>query len=155
MKPSVAEMIPITALNDAALGDLAQQARNYLTSRRWCRTVIDAHLAFGIGGVVGVFLFSIEPTDAAFDDILWVVVGDLPPAYLVCDNAADWRGALNAYIYEMRRWIAAVRSGASFDDFIPVAAAATSEHADMLEMRLDFIQHRIIDDPSIEPDQIA
>ena len=155
MKPNVAEMISVAAIQEAELDDLAQQARNYLTSYRWCRNIRDAHLAFGVGGVIGVFLFAIEPAEAGVDDTLWVVVGDLPPAYLVCDKTPDWRGALHNYIYEMRRWIAAVRSGASLDDVIPVAAAATTEHADMLESRLDFIQQQLIDDPSIQLDRNA
>ena len=155
MKPNVAEMTPVAALTDAELTHLAEQARNYITSHRWCRSICDSHLAFGIGGVIGVFLFAIEPAHPGVDDTLWVVVGDLPPAYLVCEDALDWRSALDGYIYEMRRWISAVRSGASFDDVIPVAAAATTEHADILESRLDFIHRRLIDDASIESDRNA
>jgi hypothetical protein len=52
----------------------------------------------------------------------------------------------------MRRWITAVRAGASLDDVIPVAANPTIQHADMLESRLDFIQRRLIDDARVESD---
>ena len=155
MKPNVAEMIPIAELQDAEIRDLAQQASNYLTSHRWCRSIRDAHLAFGVGGVIGVFLFAIEPAEAGVAEITWVVVGDLPPAYLVVDDNPDWRSALEGYIYEMRRWIVAVRSGAPLDDVIPIAAEATTEHADMLESRLDFVQQQLIDDTSIELDRNA
>jgi hypothetical protein len=153
MKPSISDMMPVCSLKDPELVELARQARNYLTCKPWCCSVCEAYLAFGIGGVIGVFLFTIDSVESGMDDTLWVVVGDLPPAYLVCDDAPDWRGALDGYIYEMRRWIAAVRCGSSLDDVIPVAAAPTIEHASMLETRLDFIQRRFIDDASIEIDR--
>jgi hypothetical protein len=115
----------------------------------------DAHLAFGVGGVIGVFLFAIEPAEAGVDDTLWIVVGDLPPAYLVCDKTPDWRGALHNYIYEMRRWIAAVRSARPLTMSFLLPRQSTTEHADMLESRLDFIQQQLIDDPSIQLDRNA
>ena len=39
-----------------------------------------------IGGVVAVFLFRIDGPPEV-DPLLWVVVGDLPTAYLVTDDA--------------------------------------------------------------------
>jgi len=102
--------------------------------------------AEGISGKIGVFLVRIEPALIGVDEEHWVVVGDLPPAYLVCDNAPDWRGALRCYIYEMRKWVEAVQSGGSLKGVIPVKAEPTREHADMLASRLEFIQNHMIDD---------
>ncbi len=76
--------------------------------------------------------------------MLWVVVGDLPPAYLVCDGNPSWREALEGYVFEMERWVAAVRSGDPFENVIPVHAARTLEHADMLAERLRLIRDEIL-----------
>ena len=80
--------------------------------------------------------------------MLWVITGDLPPAYLVTDDAPDWQGALAAYAGEMRKWVAAVRDGSSTADLIPVNVTPTAEHAAMLERRLDFIERELIAAPT-------
>jgi hypothetical protein len=98
-------------------------------------------------GVIGVFLFEFEPARPGVDDRLWVVVGDLPPAYLVCDHASTWQEALGAYVDEMRRWVKAVQEGSGLEDVIPVNAAPTTEHAGLLETRLDFVEENFINVP--------
>jgi hypothetical protein len=80
------------------------------------------------------------------DDTLWVVVGDSPPAFLVCDDAPDWQSALRCYVREMQRWVDAVRSGNELDDIIPVDVSPTLEHAALFSSRLGFIQDYLIDD---------
>jgi hypothetical protein len=145
MRPDTAQMTSVDALKDEELSALADEARSFLTAFHWCRSVRRSFLAFGVPGVIGVFLFCIEPANAGVDDTLWVIVGDVPTAYLVCDDAPDWRGALKAYVEEMRRWVDAVRSGASLDGIIPVRAEPTMDHADMLASRLDFIQEHMIE----------
>jgi hypothetical protein len=75
-------------------------------------------------------LCRIVPAEEAVDEWLWVVVGDLPPAYIVTDNARDTPSALDAYTGEMERWIEAVRKGQSVADLIPVLTADGSEVID-------------------------
>lgn len=145
MRPDTTGMTPVNAFDDEELRALADEARSFITSFRWCRAVRESFLAFGVGRIIGVFLFRIEPAELGVDETLWVVVGDMPSAYLVCDDATDWRGALRGYIYEMRRWVEAVRSGGSLDDIIPVRADPTREHAEMLASRFDVIEEQMID----------
>lgn len=98
-----------------------------------------------VAGVVGVFLCYIEPeAHENVDEWLWVVVGDVPPAYLVTDDAPTSTGALEAYIVEMQTWVAAVNAGKSVDDLIPVSVPPTKEHAAMLQTRLAFLRSRIL-----------
>jgi hypothetical protein len=137
-------MTPVSALDDEELRALADEAHSFITSFRWCRSVREGFLADGVGGIVGIFLLRIESAVVGVDDTLWVVVGDLPSAYLVCDDAPDWPSALRAYVREMRRWVAAVRAGSSLHDIIPVRAEPTREHADMLASRLDCIEEHMI-----------
>jgi hypothetical protein len=145
MSPDTSEMIPVGDLVDDAQLALARKATAFLTAFRWCAGVKESFLAFDIGYPLGVFLFCIEPRLIGVDDILWVVVGDCPPAFLVCDVAPDWIGALRRYVYEMQRWVEAVRTGKSVHGIIPVNVAPTLEHADMLSKRLGFLQDHYLD----------
>src|SRR5436190_14209756 len=54
-------------------------------------------------------------------------------------------GALRRYVYEMQRWVEAVRAGSTLDGIIPVNVSATQEHADMLSSRLGYIRDHILD----------
>ena len=145
MIPDTTGMTPVGALADKEQVDLAKQATGFLEAFRWCSKVRESYLAFDIGYPLGVFLFRIEPRLAGVDDTLWVVVGDIPPAFLVCDEAPDYMGALRCYVAEMRRWVEAVIAGGSLDDIIPVNVSPTREHAEMLSSRLDYIQAHILD----------
>ena len=150
MQPDTAEMTPVSAITDEDLRELSDEATAFITTFRWCRKVREGFLAFGVSGVIGVFLFRIEPALLGVDEALWVIVGDLPPAYLVCDDAPDWREALRGYIFEMRKWVEAVRSGGDLSDVIPVNVEPTRKHADMLASRIDFIQDHVVDDVPFE-----
>lgn len=76
----------------------------------------------------------------AYDDKLWVVAGDLPTAHLVTDEIPDFKEALLSYVYHMREWTKAVKSGKSTDDCFPVRALPSLENANLLDSRLDFIE---------------
>ena len=139
-------MTRVSDLTDKEQLKLAREATEFLTGFRWCASIEESYLAFDIGYVLGVFLFRIEPRLLGVDDTLWVVVGDVPPAFLVCDDAPDWKGALRCYIREMQRWVKAVRAGIALDGIIPVNVSPTQEHADMLSSRLEYIQDHVLDD---------
>lgn len=122
---------------------MLQEASNYIKSFEWCRGVVESYFGLGVGGVVAVFFFRICPAQGA-DEWLWVVVGDLPPAYLVTDRAPNGACALQAYIREMQAWVDAVRAGQPVDDIIPVNVPATPENAERLESRLRFLRDEIL-----------
>jgi hypothetical protein len=122
------------------LRNMASQAEAYIGSFDWCKGVKEVYFGCGVGGVMAVFYFRIVPRDADVDEYLWVVVGDIPPAYLVTDNSRTPSEALRSYIDEMRRWVAAVESDQSVDELIPVNATPTRENAVALKKRLDFLE---------------
>ena len=155
VKPDTTEMTRVSDLTDDEDIAIAQKATSYMTAFHWCAGVKESFLAFDIGYVLGVFLFHIEPRLVGVDDTLWVVVGDGPPAFLVCDDAPDWHSALRCYVREMRRWVDAVRSGSTLDGIIPVNVTPTLEHAEMLSRRLRFIQDHVIDDKPLSNDRNA
>lgn len=130
-------------------------AAAFLRGQPWCSRVLATVPVFAITGVLGVFQCSLIPRQPDADVMVWVVVGDLPPAYLVHEPGDSWQDALGAYVREMQIWVDTVRQGAvPGEDIIPVNAAPTKKNADFLESRLAFIQTRLVDaDPdSVESD---
>ena len=122
---------------------MADDARAYLQGMKWCPSLRRLYLAFGIGGVVAVFLAELDPKSAHQDQFLWIVVGDLPSAYLVAESATP-REALETYCALMADWIEAVELGRSLDEVFPVAANPTPEAAAQLRRRIKFLKERIL-----------
>jgi hypothetical protein len=128
-----------------SLGSLAKEAEEFLLSHSWCSSVRNAYFGIGNEGIFAVFLFEIVPACENVDEFLWVVTGDLPPAYLVCDSSPDPPSALRNYIAEMRTWVETVQEGRTpGEDVIPVNAPPTREFAEMLQSRLDFLEGKIL-----------
>ena len=125
------------------LRSMGEAAKKYLGAMPWCRRIREAYFGDGVGGVVAVFLFRIEPTSNA-DEWVWVVTGDLPDAYFVIDRSPTAYDALETYCELMSDWVDAVRSGASLQDVFPVDAPATQEAADALESRVEFLRTEIL-----------
>ena len=123
---------------------LAEQAEEFLRQHEWAGNVLRQYAGPNVAGVVGVFLFRLDPAAAVVDEWLWVIVGDLPPAYLVTDNAPDGASALEVYVEAMQEWVDAVGRGESVEDLIPVDVAPTQENAQMLSSRLSFLRDRVI-----------
>ena len=143
-------MIPAHRIRNPEVRALAEQARNFLASHEWCADIRSQHLALAISGVIGVFHFRIRPALPDVDEDLWVVVGDLPPAYIVTPKAEGWQEALRGYVREMSRWVRAVHARRSVKDLIPVNAPASREHARQLGSRLSFIRKHLIRVPARE-----
>lgn len=141
-------MIPVAQIRDPEVAEMALDAAAFLSAHQWCRSVRKAELGWALAGVLGVFRITIDPASPEVHGNLWVVIGDLPPAYLVADDTPTWRDALAGYVMEMTRWIDAVRAGDALDDVIPVDAEPTVAHADLLESRLRFIREEILDVPA-------
>ncbi|HXX21166.1 MAG TPA: hypothetical protein VEJ46_17335 [Candidatus Acidoferrum sp.] len=123
---------------------MAAYAENYLSSFKWCEAVEARYFGGGVGKIVAVFLFRIRPTRPDIDRWLWVIVGDIPPAYLVTDRAKAPSQALEAYISEMRRWVELARKSRSSPHVIPVNRPATPEEAKELAVRLDALEEMMV-----------
>ncbi len=143
-------MMPVDAIkgedekDTGLLDEMATHARNFITSFKWCLPITAMYLADGIGGVVAVFLVEFDGKIGGTDDRLWVVVGDLPSAYMIVEPDDCAREALETYCLLMDDWVAAVRGDGDLENVYPVEAARTQEHADMLQSRLAFIRKEII-----------
>jgi hypothetical protein len=142
---------PDESLRDNDLPELTQTAERFLAAQPWCARVRSVTPIFGISGVLGVFRCTLLPASPDADVMVWVIVGDLPPAYIVHEPGDGWQDALYGYVGEMRRWVEAVRAGESLDEIIPVNASPTTENAALLASRLDFIQKNLLD---VDPDSV-
>ena len=127
----------------ALLLQMAASARDFITSFDWCPSINAIHLASGVGGLAAVFLFEFSRKIRQTDDRLWVVVGDLPTAYLVVEPEDSPAQALERYCDLMEQWIASVRDG-QLSEVFPVSAEPTLENADALEKRIAFLLAEII-----------
>lgn len=145
----VAEIQGDSAKDTALLRRMAEEAVSYVQSFAWCPPVKQTLFGDGVGGVVAVFmvLFS-ERIAGADDDRLWVVVGDLPSAYLVVESGETPHDALEKYCALMNDWVAAVNGDRPMTDVFPVPVEATTDNANALRNRLEFIRKEILGRPA-------
>ncbi len=133
------------------LQGMAAAADEYIRSFGWCGSVSRAFYAGGVGGIFAIFLFDIVPTRSEIDRWIWIMVGDIPPAYLPLADAKSARGVFKTYIQGMMRWVQLAREGkegTSQDGVPPVNVPATPEWAAEVEKRLHAI--RLIVEPFFE-----
>jgi hypothetical protein len=118
---------------------LEDEARAYLLRTGYWRSVERLECGLAVAGVFGVFLAKAEPAAPDVDREVWVVVGDLPPLYLVTDDIDTPEEALTAYIDHRRAWVDAVRANHSVAHLAPVDVEPTREWATALARRLDML----------------
>jgi hypothetical protein len=143
--------LPNSGLEDAAeLEEMAREATEFLRSHHWCLSIKEGFLDRGWAGILAVFYYEIAPAGSA-DSSVWVITGDLPPAYLDIQTCPNGAAAIDGYVGAMQEWVEHVRRGESVDGLIPVRrrnslapVTPSLEYADMLAKRLDFIDKRIL-----------
>jgi len=141
---AIESMVGEDAEETSQLRALYERAVNYICSFHWHGKIEKIYFGLGVSDIVGVFLFELTPRSANVDKLLWVIIGDVPPAYLVTDDAPDAATALQVYIREMNRWVEAAKAGASIKEVIPVNAPPTIGNATDLERRLKFLEEEIL-----------
>jgi hypothetical protein len=147
--PDLTSVTPLsTLLNRAGLGssfrDACREARDYLKFYDWVSAIEDEYLGFAAEGIIYIFLFKIGSERPDVDPWLWVIVGDIPPAYITCEVAKVPFEALDGYLGAMQEWVEAARSGKSAAKMIPVNVPANPENAEMLNRRLKFLDRKIM-----------
>jgi hypothetical protein len=128
----------------AILCDMAEDAQSYLEAFPWCVSIEEGYFGDGIPDVVAAFLFRIEAAQPIIDRWLWVIVGDLPSAYLLTHTSKTPSQALEAYIEEMSKWVALAKEGKFSDKVISVDAPSTPENAEDLEERLVVLAKNVV-----------
>lgn len=126
------------------LHEFLQEAQAYISSFSWVAGVKRAYFGLGIAKIVGVFLFEITPSRDDVDEKIWVIVGDLPPAYITVEDAPNPATALDEYIGAMQSWVEAAKAGQPIDGLIPVNVPPSPENGARLESRLQFLDTEIL-----------
>jgi hypothetical protein len=135
------------AEEQALLEPMLLEARRYLEGFPWCGGIKAAYFGMGCGGIFAIFLFDTGNAAQPDGQLFWIVVGDLPPAYLIADErTANPEDALDWYIRLMGAWVDAVEQGRPVTGLIPVNVPPTAEYAAMLASRLVYLQENFFDD---------
>jgi hypothetical protein len=121
-----------------------ETARRFLLSQNWCFGLGELYFGVGLGNGVSVFRAQITQKPPHVDSWIWVIVGDIPPAYLVIDELPDPISALRTYIVLMQEWVDLARFGESSNAVIPVNEAPTPENVEVLQKRLVALEEHIV-----------
>lgn len=132
------------ASEETGTDELVSSMDKFLGGFRWAERTGNVWVGDSIPGVLGLFLVELNPAAEDIDQYIWVIVGDIPPAYISSEFAKSPKEALEGYIAEMAAWVEAVEKGESVDDLIPVSGAPTQANAAALRSRLSFIESRIL-----------
>ena len=127
---------------------LYQEAVDFLSFYDWCLEIRESYVGLLYPGIVAVFLFRIVPSRDDVDEWIWVIVGDVPPAYLTVEECPNPATALDGYVGAMQQWVDAAQQGKSVAKLIPVNVPATKENGLLLKKRLDFLDDRILNEYS-------
>jgi len=121
-----------------------QSARQYLLGQTWCFGLRSMYFGAGLGSIVAVFLAELDLPASGVDEWLWIVVGDLPPAYLGVDGCPTPVAALAAYVELMKQWVDLAHKGKRSDQVFAVNMVPTPENALKLQKRLDVLTTTVI-----------
>jgi hypothetical protein len=126
-------------IDTALLRKMAVDAELYIGSFPWCDAVLESYFGGGIGGIFAVFFFRVRPKRSALDPWIWIVLGDVPPAYLPLSDCKTPGEAFRRYFFGMSKWVESARNGQSGspDQGIPpVDLPATPEWAEKINRKL-------------------
>ena len=121
--------------------DSIAEAKSYLMKFGWCDEIREGWLAASFGYILNILYFEIVPDyKSCTDTHVWVVVGDLPPAYIDTISAPSAHDALQVYISIMQEWVDAVMAEKSVEDCFPVNVPPQKHYAEMLNTRLGLLK---------------
>lgn len=125
---------------------MVARAKDYIAQFHWSPNITEAFVGYALDWIVAAVLIKFEKAieSGQADEQLWVIVGDLPSAYLVVDSARDGREALERYCELMTEWITAVEEKQNLDDVFPVDAIPSPKNVEALKSRIRFIRSELI-----------
>jgi hypothetical protein len=140
------DLVPTTSIvgddeqDTLLLRKMSEDAKRYISSFSWCKTILDSYLGGGVGGIFAVFFFHIRPSRPEVDPWIWIVVGDIPSAYLPLSDCNSPAEVFRTYILAMSRWVEMAGKGdphaAHAEDLPPVDLPATPEWAETINQKL-------------------
>ncbi len=94
---STASMVGDDDEDTALLRQMSDEATEYISSFSWCATIVATYFGGGVGGVFAIFFYKIRPARTDVDPWIWVIVGDIPPAYLPISDCGSAAEAFKSY----------------------------------------------------------
>ncbi|MDD4968141.1 MAG: DUF4826 family protein [Paludibacter sp.] len=146
-------MVEINKINDQSKGieaveeviALSIEAQKYLNSFVWCNKILNGWLVKDWGYMLCIFYFEIDSVpQSGADKFVWIIVGDLPSAYIDIESAHNELEAFEVYVFLMEEWITNVEQGKSVDDCFPINVKPSKKHANMLSNRVKIIKSDFI-----------
>jgi hypothetical protein len=140
------ELVPAASIvgddeqDTVLLRKMSEDAKQYISSFPWCETILGSYFGGGVGGIFAVFFFHIRPSRFDVAPWIWIVVGDIPSAYLPITDCESPAEVFRSYIRGMNRWVELARKGQNGtpeQGVPPVNVPATPEWAERLNQRLD------------------
>jgi hypothetical protein len=121
------------------LHKMSDEATEYISSFSWCDAIHESYFGGGVGGIFAVFFFHIHSSRPDVDSWIWVVIGDIPPAYLPLADCESPAEVFRSYIRGMSRWVEVARVGGDPSlrrDVPPIDLPAKPEWAEKINQKL-------------------
>ncbi|MEO0567885.1 MAG: hypothetical protein AAF066_09140 [Pseudomonadota bacterium] len=125
------------------LFDDLEKAKEYLAEFRWVLSIDESYLGGFFPEIVGIFLLKVTPKLMGIDDYVWVIVGDVPTAYITVEDCPNPATALDGYIGAVQEWVDAVLNAKTTNGVIPILPE-TPENALLLKRRLNYLRSEIL-----------
>jgi len=126
------------------VSQLLNEAKDYINFYTWCEEIVEEYVGLIYTGIIGVFLFKIKKSRRDVDEWIWVIVGDVPPSYITVEDCPNPACALDGYIGALEEWVDAAEKGKTVENLIPVNVPANYENAQLLKIRLNFLDNNIL-----------
>jgi hypothetical protein len=126
-------------MDTSLLRKMAADSDVFIRSFPWCSSVLESYFGDGIGGIFAIFLFHIRPSRPDVDPWIWIMIGDVPPAYLPLTDAGSPAVAFRTYMRGMSKWVELARKGqvgTPNDGVPPVNVPSTPEWAERVSQKL-------------------
>ena len=126
------------------LREMAERADEYVRSFEWCLELHERYFGDGVGGVVALFLFRVSIRDLDLPQWVWIVVGDLPSAYLGFQDLDSPYAALLLYIEGVEEWLESSWEERLCGELIPIEVLPEPRYLEMLRGRVAVLRASVL-----------
>ncbi|TQV80787.1 hypothetical protein [Denitrobaculum tricleocarpae] len=126
----------------SGFADIEAKAKAVLSDEPWCPPTTETYVAAYCPPIVAVFLYRIDTQhpvaledEDGFLEWAWVLVGDLPPLYILYMPIADGLDALRCYVGVYQTWLKRFDAGLPLEEIADLKVPHDEEHAEMLRVR--------------------
>lgn len=128
----------------ALLIAMAKEGENYLRSFAWCLDIKQGRLSDGFGGIIALLHFQVTIRNVPDDEWVWIIIGDVPSAYLEAELFVTPHAALQRYLDGLDEWIAAAEAGKPLQDLIPIEVTPSPDLIAQLRPRIKTLREEIL-----------